>query len=288
MDLCIYHANCNDGLAAAWAVWKRFPDVDLFAAQYGEDPPLDLINGADVAIVDFSYKRLVMLEIMESARSLTILDHHKTAQGELTGLTLAVAAATLDTCHIEFDMERSGAMMAWQHFHPDKQHVPWIIRYVQDRDLWRKNLADCDAIHAALASYPQSMTQWDDLANWVETSHDEIAIAGRHILRERNRLIELILSVEPRRMGIGGYDVPVVNAPLFWASDIAGRLAESEPFGAVYTDLPDGRVFSLRSRGDVDVSKIAVQYGGGGHAKAAGFKDTQNHNRFDPLPTKGA
>lgn len=45
------------------------------------------------------------------------------------------------------------------------------------------------------------------------------------------------------------------------------------PFAAIYVDLPDGRKFSLRSSPNgVDVSKIAVQFGGGGHARAASFK----------------
>jgi phosphoesterase RecJ-like protein len=32
---------------------------------------------------------------------------------------------------------------------------------------------------------------------------------------------------------------------------------------------------SLRSKGQVNVSKIAQQFGGGGHATAAGFKSSQ-------------
>ena len=42
----------------------------------------------------------------------------------------------------------------------------------------------------------------------------------------------------------------------------------------VFTEPPDGgpiRV-SLRSKGSVDVAKFAEQFGGGGHARAAGLK----------------
>ncbi|KKK83930.1 hypothetical protein LCGC14_2788440, partial [marine sediment metagenome] len=44
------------------------------------------------------------------------------------------------------------------------------------------------------------------------------------------------------------------------------------PFAGCYWDTPEGRVFSLRSAGDFDVSAIAKQYGGGGHKSAAGFR----------------
>jgi nanoRNase/pAp phosphatase (c-di-AMP/oligoRNAs hydrolase) len=43
-------------------------------------------------------------------------------------------------------------------------------------------------------------------------------------------------------------------------------------FAACYWDTPEGRVFSLRSIGDFDVSEIAKQYGGGGHKNASGFR----------------
>jgi nanoRNase/pAp phosphatase (c-di-AMP/oligoRNAs hydrolase) len=50
-------------------------------------------------------------------------------------------------------------------------------------------------------------------------------------------------------------------------------MSEGCAFSATYYDISDARVFSLRSSKDgIDVSKVAVQYGGGGHPHAAGFK----------------
>jgi len=77
--------------------------------------------------------------------------------------------------------------------------------------------------------------------------------------------------------------VPVANMPLTMTSDAGHALCEwydqglagsyKPPFAACYWDTPLGRVFSLRSRDDgADVSSIAKQYGGGGHARAAGFR----------------
>ena len=75
---------------------------------------------------------------------------------------------------------------------------------------------------------------------------------------------------------IAGYAVPIVNAPYYLASDVAGELAqESESqIGAVFWVNIDGSVtFSLRSRkGGPDVGSIASAFGGGGHPGAAGFK----------------
>jgi nanoRNase/pAp phosphatase (c-di-AMP/oligoRNAs hydrolase) len=75
-------------------------------------------------------------------------------------------------------------------------------------------------------------------------------------------------------MTIAGYTVPVLNAPHFMASDLAGELSEGHPFAATYYIDSTGKyIYSLRSReGGIDVSDIAKSFGGGGHAAAAGFE----------------
>ena len=52
--LCIYHANCNDGFAAALAVWLKYPDIVFVGGVYGQNPPYCQYH--DVVMVDFSYK----------------------------------------------------------------------------------------------------------------------------------------------------------------------------------------------------------------------------------------
>ena len=83
--ICIYHANCMDGFGAAWVVWKYFGgEVGMHAAGYGSPPPE--VGGRDVVIVDFSYKREVLEALAKEARSVLVLDHHKTAQEDLAGV----------------------------------------------------------------------------------------------------------------------------------------------------------------------------------------------------------
>ena len=80
---------------------------------------------------------------------------------------------------------------------------------------------------------------------------------------------------------ICGYTVPVVNAPHFMSSEVAGELSDGHPFAASYSIGANGKItYSLRSRdGGIDVSEIATAFGGGGHAQAAGFtSSTLIHN----------
>lgn len=295
--LCIYHASCVDGFAAAWVVRRYFLDrgqeVDFIAAQYGEAVPQQAA-GRDVIMVDFSYKRPGIYELIGrggvGARSILILDHHKTAEQELAEFRQPEVTwdEHLESVHRDcvenipepsvyalFDMERSGAGLAWDWFFPTLAR-PRLIQHVEDRDLWRFRLAESRDLHACLSSHPYDFEVWDELHRRSRHQDGLAALAreGSAIDRKLQKDIAAILATPPRRMVIGGVSVPVVNAPGIWSSDLAGKLAETEPFAAVYFDMPHARVFSLRSRGEggADVQEIAKRYGGGGHRNAAGFQ----------------
>ena len=78
-----------------------------------------------------------------------LIDHHKTAAEDL---------ANVPGCH--FDTTRSGAVLAWQHFHPGAP-VPEILLYVEDRDLWLWQLAHSREINAALGELKKDFAAWD-------------------------------------------------------------------------------------------------------------------------------
>jgi oligoribonuclease NrnB/cAMP/cGMP phosphodiesterase (DHH superfamily) len=198
-----------------------------------------------------------------TARSVTVIDHHFTAERDLAGLE-----REHDNLRVVFDMNRSGAVLAWEHFH----HVPppKLLLHIQDRDLWRYELAGTNDIYAALVARPF------DFQGWTELVADEelpafLAAEGRVINRYRRRVIEMHLNKAV--MGsIDGYQVPIVNCYEDIASDLLAELAEGQPFAASYNDQGTLRKWSLRSSASgSDVAAIAERFGGGGHQHAAGF-----------------
>ena len=272
--LCIYHGNCADGFGAAWVVRKYFDgDVDFHLGVYGQAPPD--VTGRHVIIVDFSYKRTVLEEMAKHAKSITVLDHHKTAQEDLAGyprpLRYMIPPPGIEA---EFDMARSGAGLAWDYFFPGSPR-PKLIDHIEDRDLWRFALSGTREIQANLFSFPYDFSVWDGLVEKAERpgGFADMMVGGVAIDRKMLKDIAEILGVATRDMVIGGVKVPVVNLPYTMASEAAGKLAEDAPFAAAYFDAKDGRKFSLRSRGEggMDVSMIAKMYGGGGHRNASGF-----------------
>jgi len=257
----IYHADCVDGFTAAWAFWRMFGhDAEYVPAHYGDEPPD--VRGKDVRIVDFSYPRELLMSMCDgwrAANTIRVLDHHKTAAENLRGLEFA-----------EFDMDRSGASMAWDYLNPHTAR-PVLVNYVEDRDLWRWALPRSKEVSAYIRTVPRVFPLWDALAAELDEHLDKAANKGAIALRVVEQYVEGKLKSEGRAM-IGGHDVRCVNTT-FAVSETVGELAKNEPFAAGWFQKDTGEfVYSLRSRdGGLDVSEIAEEYGGGGHARAAGF-----------------
>jgi oligoribonuclease NrnB/cAMP/cGMP phosphodiesterase (DHH superfamily) len=248
--LVLYHAECADGFGAAWAIWKRYPASRFVAVKHGEPPPGD-IAGERTVIVDFSYPRSTLERLAKEATSLLVLDHHITAEQALADLPYAY-----------FDQTRSGAVLAWQWAHDEP--VPWLLQYIEDKDLWHWKLPGSREISAALASYPFDFDLWNSF------SERELEREGRAILRYENELVTK-LAAQSRLVNFEGAVVPAVQSAIL-TSQIGERLSSAHPFCIIWHDRNGRRYYSMRSREDgTDVGAIAASFGGGGHTHAAGF-----------------
>ena len=246
----LYHAECADGFGAAWAIWNRFPTARFIPVKHGNPPPTGL-DGQRVVIVDFSYARETLETIAAQTQALLVLDHHITADKALAGLPYAY-----------FDMKKSGAVLAWEWAHD--QPTPWLLDYVQDKDLWTWALPSSREINAAVASYPF------DYHLWSRFKQNELEQEGRAILRYENELVSK-LAAQAMLIDFQGAIVPSVHSAIL-TSQIGEQLSAEHPFCVIWHDRDGRRYYSMRSREDgTDVGAIAASFGGGGHTHAAGF-----------------
>ena len=275
--LVIYHGNCADGFSAAWCFWRKYgTGADYVAGVYQQDPPD--VAGRDVFLVDFSYKRPVVEQMLKAANSVCLIDHHKTAIEDLQPLFMqdSWTGEPKQLAHFT-DLNRSGATLAWDYLFPGEDR-PLLLGHVEDRDLWRFKLPGTREIQAFVFSHEYTFDQWDRLMSADQVELLKMTAAGAAIERKHHKDVAELVGVCKRRMVIGGHDVPVASLPYTLVSDAAHEMARGEPFAACYWDTAEGRVFGLRATDDgADVSEVAKQYGGGGHAKAAGFKVPRSH-----------
>lgn len=287
--LVITHGNCRDGFCSKWIASMHFrrqdvsaactAQVEYFEGFYGQEPPD--VAGRDVYIIDFSYPRETMIQIANTCRRLVVLDHHETARDALEDFP------HFDGVAIHFDMKRSGAGMAWDHFIGSPR--PWLVNYVEDRDLWRQALPDSELVSAYIRTLAFDFETWDNALRSVTAKM--AAYAGEHIIAKTRQYVAEVRK-NAFLVDFEGYRVPLVNAPQYDISELLVGMMGEWPVDQLTTFQPqfvmgwwqcyDKRFqYSLRSRGDFDVGALAKRYGGGGHRNAAGFQHTQPLHLLD-------
>lgn len=260
----LYHDPCTDGMGAKYAAWKKFGGgAKYIGVDYKKPAPVEVMQAdkdTEVYIVDFAYPKDILREIYTKAAKLVVLDHHKTAQEALAGEPYAI-----------FDMNRSGAVLAWEYFFPD-QEVPTLLQMIQDRDLWKWQISGSRNVLNYLELFPQ-METWD--TEFVPLRGD-VYRKGTYISMYQDALIEKALNARNLKFFEYGDATGAITNSTVFPSEIGNLLCVK--FGVdiaiTYTIGPGGEVFfSFRSNRDgsnYDVSILAKLYGGGGHRNAAG------------------
>lgn len=264
--LVIYHADCLDGFGAAWCAFKTFGSTAHYiAARFGEPFP-KFSQGDEIYILDFCYSPEILLTASKKAKQITLIDHHVTAKQQFESIALPA------NFNVNFDLNHSGCVLAWQHFFAG-ENVPMILKHIEDRDLWCFKLAGTKEITTALyEQMPIMFKAFEKLKLPQLFSVGKIQVT--QFSKMVNRLVKNAHVVE-----LCGFKGLAVNSPSFFASELGNLLAEkSGTFGMTYQF--DGKknqwLVGLRSIGSFDVGKIATEFGGGGHLNAAGFSCSTN------------
>ncbi len=147
---------------------------------------------------------------------------------------------------------------------------------MEDQDLWNWKLARSEEINAAIGSYPRKFAVWDDLAS---RPIESLAREGEPIVRaNRMEVTRALHTAHP--VALGTRRVEAVNSANLRSAlghELAKRARYGQPWGLVYRISGDRVDATLYSIGDLDVSKVAGEFGGGGHRNAAGFSVSLRH-----------
>jgi oligoribonuclease NrnB/cAMP/cGMP phosphodiesterase (DHH superfamily) len=277
----LYHANCLDGIGAAYAAWKKLGDdnATYIPVQYNKPIPLDTMEpNNDVYIVDFSYPAEELHKLATVMNKVVVLDHHKTALPEIRTAHQLCVVNDIFTFHYRYSELESGAVIAWNYFHPEQeQEVPELLLHIQDRDLWKFKLPNTKEIIAGLTANglaKLTLARIENLIeNWNTGSYYMLLDMGDIINANFNARCKELAEKAYACTLLGDYEGLAINTSMEYASEVGNLLAiKSGTYGAVWTYEGNGVCkVSLRSTGDYDVSTLAQKFGGGGHKNAAGF-----------------
>lgn len=267
--LVLYHGRrCPDGFGAALAAWLYYGDrAEYVGLDHGDVQSVDdlpALEGRAVYILDFSFSADILTAMDERAAKLVMLDHHKSAAEKLTGFACRCGV-------VHFDMNKSGARLAWEFFHPNEP-VPALLQYVEDRDIWKWEFPQSAAFLSALDMEGQDFARWAEIARFGADQLDAFTERGR-AMDEKFRKMANDIAEGAQPVVFNGIAGLMVNAPGMFHSLVGDILsAKTGTFALMWSASDKGVKAGLRSQRNFDCIALAESMGGGGHAQACGFR----------------
>ena len=119
---CYFHAGCPDGFGAAWSVWRAWgDDANYVPRGHERDPSQKPHVGGTVVFVDIAPDNESLRMLAEHAARVIVLDHHLTARDRYQSDPGVENVVDAGGHEVIFDLDHSGAMLAWQYFHPTRR-----------------------------------------------------------------------------------------------------------------------------------------------------------------------
>jgi len=284
MKVIIYHDD-NDGRCAAAITLKaliekgrREQDHESFVfagATYDKVQTLadGVGEGDEVYILDFSFPPELMSAIMDKAKRVTWIDHHKSAIQKLDDTKFKALDGIRDTL-------AAACLLAWNFWYP-KEDAPTAVKLIADRDGWTWAYKEQTAeFHYGLSlheTHPQAGI-WDVLFSNPDVAAGKLKSDGRLVLQALGQRFKEIREAVAFDTEIDGHSARAMNIAIAGSAAFG---AEGWATGALPDDVEiccqyyhNGKVFTVSmysKKGTVDVSELCKKRGGGGHANAAGF-----------------
>ena len=253
-----YHKNCSDGFGSAWAAHKYFGDRAKYIPISHHDDVVVEDNSINY-FLDIAPKKSLLKELEFYSKEIHIIDHHISCYDYLK-----------DKDYYHFNINHSGCVLTWKYFFPYKE-VPPILKYVEDRDLWKKEFEETDNIFLYLNTFEGGFDSWDKCNDLISKDLSQCIEKGSVIYQYRDFVVNKVKK-NKHILNISGHNVWCINSP-FFQSYMLSTIYQKENFMGCYYYDGERYIFSLRSskNSKIDLSEIAKVYGGGGHKNAAGF-----------------
>jgi len=225
--------------------------------------PFDKVDKDEtVYIVDFSLETEDMTEMLMITEDIIWIDHHKTAIDKYSDYPVEIKGLRRDGT--------AGCELVCEYFN---REAPMYVKYIGDRDVWKYDygvMTNYFNLVLMLKGLPEidSDYKWAEL-NMIANDSEMLEMQGKMLQKFQEKISEKAVRSWSYEADFEDHRILCLNST-HRSSDVMGENFDKYPFIAVYTHNGEAFSVSLYSK-DIDVSKIAVKFGGGGHANACGF-----------------
>ena len=268
---CVYHEADIDGKCSGAIVYDYFKargeDISMVPMNYNKE--IEIISDIDeedkVYFVDFSLpiEDMIMLNNM---CDLIVIDHHKTFIDSIEKLKLnfnGIQKIGIGACEL-----------TWKYFYKEK--VPYGVHLLAKYDVW--DHSDPNTLPFQYGMEVRNTSPTSSIWAFVFSNCDEfisdVLFDGEAVEAYIDNKNAAYCEFHAFPMSFEGYNCIAMNISL--TNSLAFDTADPDDkydiyIAFSYTKNKNWCVSLYTKRDNIDVGKIAMKYGGGGHKNAAGF-----------------
>lgn len=275
---CFYHSADLDGHCSGAIIKHRFPECELHPIDYKDEFPFYLIMPEDTIImVDFSLRSIGQMSLVnQMCKGLIWIDHHKTAIEEYYRAVNEGMKPVKEAC---LHIGEAGCELAWDYCYPN-WIMPLFVLLLGRYDVWDHQDSRTLPFQYAMRMYDTDPRQdqdgvWKRFFNVFRDKDKEAEIIGK-LCTVGSGIMRYVNAHDKKEIGFGSFPVEI-NGHTALAINY-GRLnyrdydRDKYAFMVAFQRVQSKWRVNLYSDADkVDVGAIAREFGGGGHAGAAGF-----------------
>ncbi|MBR2299844.1 MAG: hypothetical protein IJ870_04645 [Alphaproteobacteria bacterium] len=268
--LCIYHMADHDGKGSAAIVKSVYPDVEFLAFNHDSEIPYEEIEKHDkIVICDIALPLDYMFELNKKI-DLTWIDHHVSIINEYEERIKAGEKPIKGSRKVG----TAAIILTWRYFYPDKR-LPLGIKLLGLNDIFDledKRVRPFEYAMQALGVNKPNEKIWGQLIR-DEVEINPMVEKGRAILSYIHNRNYRLVRAQAFVSEFEGYKCICANIPQGYSEfyDSLDNIADYDVMVNFFMNKKNCWNLSFyTAKEDIDVSKIAAKFGGGGHAKAAG------------------
>ncbi|MBE6450880.1 MAG: hypothetical protein E7016_02820 [Alphaproteobacteria bacterium] len=279
--LCIYHIADHDGKGSAAIVKSVYPEIELMGLNHDMEIDYEEIEKHDkIVVCDISLPVDYMFKLSQE-KDFVWIDHHISVIEQYENM---LKAQNLEPIKGIRRVGTAAMVLTWEYFYPNKD-LPLGIKLLGLNDIF--DLKDKRVRAFEYAMQAIGVNRPTDKV-WKEVIEDTMDIPsmvekGKAILSYiRNRNFRLVRA-EAFVSEFEGYTCICANMPQGY-SEFYDSLDNIKDYDVMINFFMNKKncwnLSFYTAKDNVDVSKIAEKFGGGGHAKAAGASSLKELPEF--------
>lgn len=279
--LCIYHIADHDGKGSAAIVKRKFPQIELMGLNHDMEIPYAEIEKHDkIVICDIALPVKYMFELNKKI-DLTWIDHHVSVINEYEELMKSGEYEPIKGIR---KIGTAALVLTWQYFYPDIE-LPEGLRLLGLNDIYDLRDRRVRPFEYAIQTYGVNRPT-DKI--WSQIIDNELDI--KQAVEKGNAILSWVRHRNYRLIRGMGFESEYKGYRCICSNMAQGQ---SEFFDSLDNikeyDFMVNFFMNKKNRwnltfytykDNVDVSKIAAEFGGGGHAKAAGASSLEKLPEF--------